>query len=132
MDNKLGKGDVQGRDTVAVGDAQGRAVLATHLQVEVVYATPERQVLVALQVAAGTSVGAAIAASGLLRECPEIRECLEKDLTQLRLGCWGKPCSWDTVLQAFDRIEIYRPLLADPKTVRRERAALAKARRKAG
>ncbi|QVW24070.1 RnfH family protein [Pseudomonas hormoni] len=91
------------------------------IEVEVVYAAVDRQVLLSVTVAAGASVRAALLASGVDREFPEL------DLAECAVGIFGKVVvDPDTrQLQAGDRIEIYRPLLADPKEVRRLRAAKA-------
>lgn len=91
------------------------------IEVEVVYAAVDRQVLLRVAVPAGTSVRAALLASGLGREFPEL------DLTDCPVGIFGKVVvDPDTrQLQVGDRIEIYRPLVADPKEVRRLRAAKA-------
>lgn len=85
--------------------------------VEVVYALPERQTLVGLRLPAGSTVMDAIRASGILEKHPEI------DLAKNRLGVYGRQVKSDAVLRDRDRVEIYRPLLADPKEVRRRRAA---------
>ncbi len=90
------------------------------LPIEVVYALPEKPVRRELRLPAGSTVGAAIRASGLLREYPEI------DLERNRLGIFGRLVRLETVVRNGDRVEIYRPLLADPKEVRRRRAAAAK------
>jgi uncharacterized protein len=84
--------------------------------VEIVYARPERQRIIALRVAAGTSVADAIRQSGILHEFPEI------DLGHAKLGIFSRRVDAQAPVQEGDRIEIYRPLIADPKTVRRERA----------
>ena len=91
------------------------------IDVEVVYALPHKQRLIALQVAPGTTVEQAIRQSGILDVFPEI------DLSQQDVGVWYRPCKLDRVLQQGDRVEIYRPLIADPKEVRRRRAEKAKA-----
>ena len=85
--------------------------------VEVAYALPERQALLPLQVAKGTSAREAIEQSGILELFPDI------DLDQHRIGVFGRLCTPDRVLESGDRVEIYRPLLADPKEVRRRLAA---------
>lgn len=85
--------------------------------VEVAFALPQRQALLPLQVAKGTSAGEAIKLSGILELFPEI------DLEQHRVGVFGRLCTLDRVLEPGDRVEIYRPLLADPKEVRRRLAA---------
>lgn len=91
------------------------------IEVEVVYAAVDRQALLSVTVPAGTTVRAALLASGVDREFPEL------DLAECPVGIFGKVViDPDTrQLQAGDRIEIYRPLLADPKEVRRLRAAKA-------
>lgn len=94
------------------------------IAIEVVYALPERQTLLALHVPAGTTLAQAIELSGILRQHPDI------DLSQHKLGLYGKVCTAETVLREHDRVEIYRPLLADPKEVRRRRAAQGKLMRK--
>lgn len=87
------------------------------LQVQLCYAAPGLQILQDLQVAPGSTIQQAILDSGLLREQPAI------DLSVCKVGIFGKIKSLDTVLRARDRIEIYRPLIADPKQSRRRRAA---------
>ena len=84
--------------------------------VEVGYALPDASFLVQLDVAAGTTIAQAIAASGVLARFPEI------DLAHNKLGLFGKLKPADTVLRDGDRIEIYRPLQADPMESRRRRA----------
>ncbi len=85
--------------------------------VEVAYATPQKQLLIALQVPAGTTALAAAEQSGIADEFDGL------DIRAAKLGIFGKVVKPDQVLQAGDRIEIYRPLLVDPKQVRKERAA---------
>ncbi|HCN90876.1 MAG TPA: RnfH family protein [Oxalobacteraceae bacterium] len=86
------------------------------LQVQVCYATPEQQILLALSIPEGTSLQDAIVQSGILRQVPEI------DLDINRVGIYGRLRPLDTVLRAHDRVEIYRQLVADPKESRRKRA----------
>ena len=86
-------------------------------RVEVVYATPERQMLYALDVEAGATVRDAIERSGVLSAFPEI------DLARNRVGIFGKLAALSTPLRDDDRVEILRPLEADPKEARRKRAA---------
>jgi len=95
---------------------------AAQLQVEICYATPDVQIRRALMVADGTTIQQAIMQSGLLRECSAI------DLTVCRVGIWGKLKTPETVLRDQDRIEIYRPLIADPKDSRRQRVSVKAAR----
>ncbi|MDX2418845.1 MAG: RnfH family protein [Xanthomonadales bacterium] len=87
-----------------------------YIQVEVVLAMADRQELVTLEVKAGTTLAGAITLSGL----PEKFKDFELDLS--RVGIFGKKASQEQVLVAGDRVEIYRPLIADPKEVRRQRA----------
>jgi uncharacterized protein len=86
------------------------------LKVEVAYALPDRQRVIALEVEPGTTLRAAIGRAGILREFPEI------DLARNRVGVFGQVREPDEPAQAGDRIEIYRPLAADPKELRRKRA----------
>lgn len=97
-----------------------------HFKVEVAYARPDRQWLVAVEVAQGATVEQAVRASGILEKCPEI------DLAGNKVGIFGKLCKLDQRLRAGDRVEIYRPLIADPKEVRRKRAAEGKRTKKGG
>lgn len=87
------------------------------IDVEVAYATPEQQVIVALKLAEGTTVEQAIQISELLDRFPEI----ERD--NLKAGIFGSVCKLDQPLRQADRVEIYRPLIQDPKEARRKRAA---------
>ncbi|SDV05410.1 RnfH family protein [Pseudomonas mucidolens] len=91
------------------------------IEIEVAYAAVERQTLLALAVAPDTSLRAAVLASGISAQFPEL------DLANCPLGIFGKVVvDADTrVVRSGDRIEIYRPLLVDPKEVRRLRAAKA-------
>ncbi|GAB3291641.1 RnfH family protein [Pseudidiomarina andamanensis] len=90
------------------------------IQIEVAYATPERQQIIPLRVPAGTSVEEAIERSQIKQYFPEI------DLSEQKVGIWSKAVKLDHELREGDRIEIYRPLIADPKAVRRRRADQAK------
>lgn len=87
------------------------------LQVQICYAAPGLQVLKEIEVQEGSTIQQAIVGSGLLREYPAI------DLTVCRVGIYGKIRALDTPLRTQDRIEIYRPLIADPKDSRRRRVA---------
>lgn len=77
---------------------------------------PDRQELITLEVAGGSTVAEAIAQSGL----PEMFDGFE--LNPERVGVFGHKVSLEQVLQDGDRVELYRPLIADPKEVRRQRA----------
>ncbi|OIR11049.1 persistence and stress-resistance antitoxin PasI [mine drainage metagenome] len=96
------------------------------ISIEVVYALPAEQTLLRLEVPRSTTIADAIRLSGLLDKYPEI------DLEKGKFGIFGKLSKSDTVLREKDRIEIYRPLIADPKEVRRKRAEEGKAMKKGG
>jgi uncharacterized protein len=87
------------------------------IDVEVAYATPEQQMIVALRMPEGTTVEQAINASGLLIHFPEI------NTADIKAGIFGCVCKLDQTLRQTDRVEIYRPLIHDPKEARRQRAA---------
>ena len=84
--------------------------------VEVAYALPEKQYLQRVTLQQGATVEEAIRASGLL----ELRTDI--DLSKNRVGIYSRPVKLADVLQDGDRVEIYRPLIADPKELRRQRA----------
>jgi len=96
------------------------------INIEVVYALPDEQTLFKKELPAGTTVNEAIQLSGLLEKYPEL------DLAAHKLGIFGKLTKADTVVRDKDRIEIYRPLIADPKEVRRRRAEEGKVMKKGG
>lgn len=89
---------------------------ARMLRIEVVYALREKQTLLELDVEEGTTAEVAVERSGILRHCPEI------DLEKVGLGVFGREVPPATRLRDGDRVEIYRPLVANPKQSRRERA----------
>ncbi len=90
------------------------------IQVEVVYALPNKQTVLSLKVPADNQVQQVIEQSGILQQYPEI------DLGSNMVGIFGRQVKLNQVLRDGDRIEIYRPLLADPKEIRRRRAEQAK------
>lgn len=94
------------------------------ITVEVAYARPDEQRIVELQVPPGTSARDAIEKSGIGEYFPEI------DLGNVKLGIFGKVAKPDTALQPGDRVEIYRPLIADPKEQRKKKAAQGKVMRR--
>lgn len=94
--------------------------------IEVVYALPEEQVIFTAEVAENATIRDGIDASGVLERYPEI------DVATVKVGIFGKLAPMKTVLRAKDRIEIYRPLIADPKEVRKKRAAEGKRMKKGG
>ena len=97
---------------------------ADTIPVEVVYALADRQVILALEVAANASIADVITQSGILEQFPEI------DLVKNKVGVFGKLGKLTDTLHAGDRVEIYRPLIADPKEVRKQRAAQGKVMKK--
>ncbi len=101
--------------------------MAETVQVEVVYALPQRQELVHVRLPEGATVRQAVEASGLLEKYPDI----ELD-GRNKLGIYAKLAKADTVVRDRDRIEIYRPLIADPKAVRKKRADEGKVMKKGG
>ncbi|MBI4987449.1 MAG: RnfH family protein [Rhodocyclales bacterium] len=96
------------------------------LSIEITYALPQKQELVKLILPAGSTVQQAIEASGLKQKFPEI------DLAKNKVGVFGKLTKLDAQLRDRDRVEIYRPLIADPKEVRKKRAEEGKAMKKGG
>jgi uncharacterized protein len=96
------------------------------INIEVVYALSDEQILLKRSLPSGSTVAEAIQASGILVKHPEI------DLTTSKLGIFGKLTKADAVMRDKDRIEIYRPLIADPKEVRRKRAEEGKVMKKGG
>ncbi len=89
-----------------------------NISVEVVFALPERQELVSLKLAQGSTVADAIERSGLAK-------CFDDfEVDPSRVGIFSRKVAPEQVLRDGDRVEIYRPLLADPKEVRRQRALL--------
>ncbi|WAT00027.1 RnfH family protein [Rouxiella chamberiensis] len=90
------------------------------VSVEVVYALPERQYLKTVRLEEGSSVEQAIRASGLLEMRREI------DLKVNKVGIYSRPVKLSDVVAEGDRVEIYRPLIADPKELRRIRAEQSK------
>lgn len=90
------------------------------ITIEVVYGTPTKQSLLQVVVEAGHTVEEAIVASGIAKRFPEI------DLKVNKVGIWNRTCKLSDEPVDGDRIEIYRPLIADPKEVRRLRAERAK------
>jgi putative ubiquitin-RnfH superfamily antitoxin RatB of RatAB toxin-antitoxin module len=90
------------------------------ITVEVAYALPDEQVILSLEVPDNTTVEQAVKRSGILERYPQIN--IEKD----KVGIFGKICKMDATLSHKDRIEIYRPLIADPKESRRQKAEMEK------
>lgn len=86
------------------------------ITVQVCYAQPDRQILLDVIVGPDATIKTAIEQSGMLHEVPEI------DLEHCKVGVFGKLKPLDAGLRERDRVEIYRPLIADPKESRRKRA----------
>lgn len=98
--------------------------MAEKIHIEICYAMAHKQEVVSLKMDAGANVQQAVESSGLLGKYPEI------DLKKNKFGIWNKLSKLDAVLRDHDRIEIYRPLIADPKEVRKQRAAEGKVMKK--
>jgi uncharacterized protein len=96
------------------------------INIEVIYALPQEQQLLKLQLPEGSTVQDAIQLSGVLEKYPEI------DIARNKLGIFGKLVKADAPLREKDRVEIYRPLIADPKEIRRKRAEEGKVMKKGG
>ena len=90
------------------------------IRVEVAYALRDQEALLEVHVKPGSTVREVIEASGILKRFPQI------DLDRDKVGVFGKLKPLDAPLRPGDRVEIYRPLVADPKEVRRLRAAEGK------
>lgn len=97
---------------------------ADKFYIEVAYALPEEQVLISLDVEQGTTAEQAVKLSGILEKFAEI------DLSKNKMGIFGKVAKSDQVLRDKDRVEIYRPLIADPKESRRKRAEKKETKKK--
>ena len=91
--------------------------MTDYLHVSVAYVGTHEQILRHLEARTGTCVQEAIEQSGVLAQCPEL------DLAVNKVGIFGKMVKLDQALEDGDRVEIYRPLIADPKTARKRRAA---------
>jgi putative ubiquitin-RnfH superfamily antitoxin RatB of RatAB toxin-antitoxin module len=94
--------------------------MSSAINVEVVYGRPGKQSLLSLKVAFNSTVLQAIEASGITKIYNEI------DLQENKVGVWNRTCKLSDILLEGDRVEIYRPLVADPKEVRKRRAEKAK------
>ncbi|MCK5640050.1 MAG: RnfH family protein [Gammaproteobacteria bacterium] len=100
--------------------------MSEYIHVEVSYARPDKQVIIPVEVEKGATLREAIESSGILEKFPEI------DLEKNKVGIFGKLSKLDNPLRAKDRVEIHRPLIADPKAVRKQRAAEGKQMKKGG
>ncbi|GAB4273926.1 MAG: RnfH family protein [Methylomicrobium sp.] len=88
-----------------------------YIKVEVAYAKPEEQAILTVTLPEGSTVEDAIVKSGIIARFPEI------DLSETKVGIFSTACKLDQPVKEFDRVEVYRPLLHDPKESRRSRAA---------
>jgi putative ubiquitin-RnfH superfamily antitoxin RatB of RatAB toxin-antitoxin module len=96
------------------------------IRVEIAYARPDEQAIVPIEVPEGTTLEQVILRSRIQERFPEIQ------LQTAKVGVFGKLSKLSAAVRAGDRVEIYRPLLADPKEVRKKRAAEGKRMRKGG
>lgn len=102
------------------------------IDVEVAYALPDKQKIIPLQVSSGTTARQAVRESNIVAVFPEVDvEAATLGIFSHTLGTKGMPSAEDYVLKPMDRVEIYRPLIADPKEVRKQRAAKAREERAA-
>ncbi len=92
-------------------------MMPDEILVEVAYALPEEQVIISIEVPKKINIKQAIEKSGIQKKFPEI------DLSKNKVGIFGKQTTLDHLLSDRDRIEIYRPLILDPKEMRRKRAS---------
>ena len=97
--------------------------MSAALDIEVVFALPEKQHLVEVRLAEGATVADAVEASSIAAAFPDY------DLAQCAVGVWGQPVERDRVLISGDRVELYRALLMDPREARRRLAAAGKTMR---
>ena len=88
----------------------------TKIRIEVAYATAEKQTLLSMEVPPGCTVAEAIGLSGIREEFPDMEPAPEA------VGIFSRKVSLDHELREGDRVEIYRPLVADPKEMRKQRA----------
>jgi putative ubiquitin-RnfH superfamily antitoxin RatB of RatAB toxin-antitoxin module len=100
--------------------------VAATIRVEVAYARPDRQAIIPVDVPAGATLEQAIIQSHIQEQFPEIQ------VSTAKVGVFGKLGKLSATVRAGDRVEIYRSLLADPKAVRKQRAAEGKKMRKGG
>ena len=93
------------------------------IKVEVAYALPQKQQIFSFEVPLGTTVAEAAQLSGVVKVFPNV------DLNNAKFGIFGKAVKADQLIQAGERVEIYRPLIADPKEARKKRAVKIKERK---
>lgn len=90
------------------------------LNIELIYPLPNEQILLTIKIDKPSTIAEAIEASGIRKKYPEI------DLTKNKVGIFSKVCELNQSLREGDRIEIYRPLIADPKEARKKKAVIQK------
>lgn len=96
---------------------QSEITVVSEITIEIAYALADQQLIVPIKASHTVTVEQAIKASGILDKFPDINLNINK------IGIFGKTCNLDSPLRHLDRIEIYRPLIADPKEVRKQRVA---------
>lgn len=111
---------------IALLNGQRKLKMPEQIMVEVAFALPEKQLIIPVRVHKDCTVQEAIKESGIESKFEEI------DLSINDVGIFGKLTTLDTKLRDRDRVEIYRPLIADPKEIRRKRAAEGKDMKKGG
>jgi len=98
--------------------------MSESITIEVVYPLPQKQEIFTVSLPAGSTLFEAVKASGVMKKYPAI------DLAKNKLGVYAKLAKPDAPLRDRDRVEIYSPLIADPKEVRKQRAAQGKVMKK--
>ena len=106
-------------DLTVTNDEQTQMETSSKMSIEVVYGLPHTQKILSLSIEQGITVEQAIIESGMLALFTEI------DLSVNKVGIWNKAVKLSATVEDLDRIEIYRPLIADPKEVRKRRAEKA-------
>lgn len=109
-----------------MGNEAVSGVIGKNINVEIVYALPDEQVISTISVPEGTIIKEVLLKSNIFEAYPEL------DLEVMKVGLFGKLVKMDQSVRDRDRIEIYRPLIADPKEVRKRKAAEGKLLKKGG
>lgn len=100
--------------------------MGKNVNVEVAYATPEKQVIIPVNIQDDAQLIEAILVSGVLNMFPELQKVHDENVFLLKVGIFSKPRDLGDYVSEGDRIEIYRPLANDPKEMRRSRASAMK------
>lgn len=100
--------------------------MGKNVNVEVAYATPEKQVVIPVNIQDDAQLIEAILVSGVLEMFPKLQKIHDENVFDLKVGIFSKPCDLGQQVSDGDRIEIYRPLENDPKEMRRSRASAMK------